>query len=62
MNEPTQLLTIAEVAARLRLSRRTVEQLIHDGELRTVRFGRAVRITERALAQLIGARERRRVA
>jgi excisionase family DNA binding protein len=62
MSEPVQLLTIPEVAERLRLSRRTVENLIHDGELRTVRFGRSVRVTERAIAQLVAARERRRVA
>ena len=56
-----QLLTVPQVADRLALSRRSVEYLIHGGELRTVRFGRSVRVTETALAQMVALRERRRV-
>jgi excisionase family DNA binding protein len=62
MTEPVRLLNLDTVAERLAVSRRTVEKLIAAGELRTVRFGRAVRVTEQALAQLVAARERRRVA
>jgi excisionase family DNA binding protein len=62
VSDPVHLLTIPQVAERLALSRRSVEKLIHDGELRTVRFGRSVRVTEAAVAQLVAARERRRVA
>jgi excisionase family DNA binding protein len=45
--EPVRLLTKAQAAERLALSLRTVEKLIHDGELRTVRFGRSVRVQDR---------------
>jgi excisionase family DNA binding protein len=62
VTEPVRLLTKAQAAERLALSLRTVEKLIHDGELRTVRFGRSVRVTETALARLVTSRERRRVA
>jgi excisionase family DNA binding protein len=57
MPPPVQLLTVPQVAERLALSRRKVEQLIHDGELRTVHFGRAVRVTERELAAFVAARQ-----
>ncbi len=45
-----ELLTIAEVAARLRVSRRTVERLIAAGRIRTMRTspGRVV-VAEREL-------------
>ena len=56
MNEPVQLLTIAQAAERLALSRRTVERLIERRELRAVRFGRSVRVTERELAAFVAAR------
>ncbi len=56
MSEPVQLLTLAQVAQRLALSRRTVQRLIAAGELRAVRFGRAVRVTERELAAFVAAR------
>lgn len=36
MTEPA-LLTVAEVAATLRVSRRTVERLVKDGRIRVVR-------------------------
>jgi len=56
MSEPLQLLTLRQVAQRLALSRRTVERLISAGELRPVRFGKAVRVTERELAAFVAAR------
>ena len=62
MPPTVQLLTVPQVAERLALSRRKVEQLIHDGELWSVHFGRSVRVTETALGHLVAAREHRRVA
>ena len=46
MNE---LLTLDEVAGRLRVSRRTVERLIDVGRIRPVRIGRRVLVTAREL-------------
>lgn len=56
MAEPVRLLTLDTVAERLAVSRRTVQRLIDAGELRPVRFGRSVRITERELAAFVAAR------
>jgi excisionase family DNA binding protein len=39
-------LTIAEVAARMRVSKMTVYRLVHNGELPAVRVGRSFRVTE----------------
>lgn len=39
-------LTIAEVAARMRVSKMTVYRLVHSGELPAVRVGRSFRVTE----------------
>jgi excisionase family DNA binding protein len=62
MIEPVRLLRIPEVAERLAVSRRTVEHLLHDGELRTVRVRGTVRISTTEVARFIALRERRRVA
>jgi len=51
------LLTIPETAASLRLSRAKVYQLIDFEELPVVRFGRAVRVSAKALEQWIERRE-----
>ncbi len=56
MAEPVQLLTLEEAAKRLRLSRKTLERYIKRGELRVVRFGASVRITERELAAFVASR------
>jgi excisionase family DNA binding protein len=40
------MLTKAEVAARLRLSPRTVTTLAHEGHLRAMKIGRSVRFRE----------------
>ena len=53
MPEPVQLLTLNIVA----VSRRTVQRLIDAGEIRPVRFGRSVRVTERELAAFVAARQ-----
>lgn len=57
MADPVQLLTLDEVADRLRVSRRTVQRLVTAGELRTVRFGGNTRVTERELAAFVAARQ-----
>ena len=53
---PSSLLTIANVAALLQVSTKTVRRLIEGGELDVIRIGRAIRIQPRALAFLIGRR------
>lgn len=45
----TTFLTVAEVAATLRVSKMSVYRLIHSGELEAVRFGRSFRVTRKAL-------------
>ena len=44
-----KFLTVAEVAAILRLSKMSVYRLIHSGQLEAVQFGRSFRVTEKAL-------------
>ncbi len=45
--------TVAEVAAILRVSSMTVYRLIQSGELRAVRVGRSYRITEIELDEFV---------
>lgn len=42
-------LTVAEVAAMMRVSKMTVYRLLHAGELAAVRVGRSFRVPERAV-------------
>ena len=42
-----QFLTIAEVAAKMRVSKMTVYRLVHGGDLPAVRVGRSFRVTEK---------------
>lgn len=44
-----QFLTVAEVAAVMRVSKMTVYRLVHAGELASVRVGRSFRVPERAV-------------
>lgn len=44
-----KFLTVAEVAAILRLSKMSVYRLIHSRQLEAVQFGRSFRVTEKAL-------------
>lgn len=44
-----KFLTVAEVAATVRLSKMSVYRLIHSGQLEAVQFGRSFRVTEKAL-------------
>lgn len=56
-------LTLAEVATRLRVSRRTVQRLIADGRLRCFNVGAKRLVTDRELDAFIRhAESRRRVA
>jgi excisionase family DNA binding protein len=60
----TSLLTVADVAERLKVSTKTVRRLTSAGELRVTYIGRLPRYTERDLEACIVAlaRRRRRVA
>ncbi|WP_153502912.1 helix-turn-helix domain-containing protein [Cumulibacter manganitolerans] len=42
-------LTVAEVAAMMRVSKMTVYRLVHSGELPAVRVGRSFRVPEKAV-------------
>jgi excisionase family DNA binding protein len=53
------LLTIEDVATRLRVHRRTVQRLVARGELAAVHIGSAVRFDPRDLAGLIAGQRRR---
>lgn len=44
-----KFLTVAEVAAIMRVSKMTVYRLVHSGELPAVRVGRSFRVPERAV-------------
>jgi excisionase family DNA binding protein len=50
---PDRLLTVADVADRLSVSRRTVYRLIDNDDLRTVRLRGCARIRESALSELL---------
>jgi excisionase family DNA binding protein len=45
----TQFLTVAEVAALMRVSKMTVYRLVHGGELPAVRVGRSFRVHAKAV-------------
>lgn len=44
-----RFLTVAEVAALMRVSKMTVYRLVHAGDLAAVRVGRSFRVPERAV-------------
>lgn len=49
------LMTVAEVAEAMRVSKMTVYRLVHSGEMGSVRIGRSYRIPESALEQYIAS-------
>ena len=49
----TQFLTVAEVAALMRVSKMTVYRLVHSGELEAIRVGRSFRVPEQAVNQYL---------
>ena len=44
-----KFLTVAEVAAQMRVSKMTVYRLVHNGDLPAVRVGRSFRVPEQAV-------------
>lgn len=47
--DEVRFLTVAEIAAVMRVSKMTVYRLLHSGELPAVRVGRSFRVTEQAV-------------
>jgi excisionase family DNA binding protein len=54
-----ELLTLDEVADKLRVSRRTVERLIAAGRIRPTRVGARTLVTEQELSAYVAAASRR---
>ena len=52
-----ETLKVREVAAILRCGRNQAYELIRDGQLRSVRIGRAIRVTREALEEFKAGRE-----
>ncbi|SDN09550.1 helix-turn-helix domain-containing protein [Actinomyces ruminicola] len=48
-------LTVAEVAAMLRVSKMTVYRMVHSGDLPAMQVGRSFRVPERAVRQYLAA-------
>jgi excisionase family DNA binding protein len=48
-----RFLTVAEVAALMRVSKMTVYRLVHSGELTAVRVGRSFRVPEKAVHEYL---------
>ena len=48
-----KFLTVAEVAARMRVSKMTVYRLVHSGELEAVRVGRSFRVPDDAVQEYL---------
>ncbi|MDN5757367.1 MAG: helix-turn-helix domain-containing protein [Tomitella sp.] len=51
--EGTQFLTVAEVAAMMRVSKMTVYRLLHNGDLPSVRVGRSFRVPAQAVHEYL---------
>ncbi|MBG6216499.1 excisionase family DNA binding protein [Arthrobacter sp. CAN_A6] len=50
---PRDLLTVAEVAEVMRVSKMTVYRLLQSGALDGIRFGRSYRVSESAIQQYL---------
>jgi excisionase family DNA binding protein len=48
-----KFLTVAEVAALMRVSKMTVYRLVHSGDLAAVRVGRSFRVPEQAVQEYL---------
>lgn len=48
-----RFLTVAEVAAMMRVSKMTVYRLVHSGDLPAIRFGRSFRVPESAVEEAL---------
>ncbi len=53
MASGSSFLTVAEVAAQMRVSKMTVYRLVHAGDLESVRVGRSFRVPEEAVEQYL---------
>lgn len=53
MPASVKFLTVAEVAAEMRVSKMTVYRLVHSGELEAIRVGRSFRVPEHAVAEYL---------
>lgn len=51
--EEVKFLTVAEVAALMRVSKMTVYRLVHSGTLQAVRVGRSFRVPENAVQEYL---------
>ncbi|HEY1973305.1 MAG TPA: helix-turn-helix domain-containing protein [Pseudonocardia sp.] len=51
--QPPDLLTVAEVARMLRVSKMTVYRMIHSGELATVKVRQSFRLSRNAVEMLL---------
>ena len=47
------VVTVAEVAEQMRVSKMTVYRLVHNGEMPAVRVGRSFRVPEHAVEQYL---------
>lgn len=53
-NDPAEnLLTVAEIAAQMRVSKMTVYRLVQSGAMSGLRFGRSYRVSEAAMQQYL---------
>ncbi|MDQ6850853.1 MAG: helix-turn-helix domain-containing protein [Actinomycetota bacterium] len=50
-----RFLTVAEVAAVMRVSKMTVYRMVHSGELPAIRVGRSFRVPEKAVHDYLRA-------
>ena len=50
-----KFLTVAEVAALMRVSKMTVYRLVHSGELPAVRVGRSFRVPDHAVHEYLNS-------
>lgn len=53
VSQSIKLLTIEDVQGALAVSRQTIHRMIKSGKLRTIQIGRAVRIPEQVIIDLI---------
>jgi len=58
--DDVKLLTVAEVARVMRVSKMTVYRLVHGEELEAVRVGRSFRVPEQAVSSYLDAAAVRR--
>ncbi|OUM45020.1 DNA binding domain, excisionase family [Arthrobacter agilis] len=49
------VVTVAEVAEQMRVSKMTVYRLVNSGELPSIRFGRSFRVPQSALNEYLAA-------